>query len=242
MCRLCYQAAASQFCSSASRDRFRGSLWYVRNTYSSCLLDGAPQSVLHQLQYAGVSRFASNKRHDRGTEGSRSHLQGAYQVPRQMPCNRAFVRDPLDAGFIDAAFSFLFHKGSPVPMSPEPIIDWRSGCRTIPLQRAQDSYGCAMIADSGLVVREEELEVKKGVSCCSTIEGMYTKALFERGFHLKPRYCFLASSSFLRGAGGVPSGSAFPPLWSLRFSASGVYEKVQTARTRRALPRSGAWT
>ena len=48
-------------------------------------------------------------------------------------------------------------------------------------------------------------------------------ALLERGFRLKTHDCFPAAPSFLRGVDGVPSGSAFPPLWSRRFFASRIY-------------------
>ena len=49
--------------------------------------------------------------------------QGAYQIPRPMRSDRAFVKDPNAAGFIAAASSFLFHDGNAVPMSPNPFVD-----------------------------------------------------------------------------------------------------------------------
>ena len=67
------------------------------------------------------------------------------------------------------------------------------------------------------------LTVNKGLSSRIFIEAMDIPALLERGFHLKPHECFPAAPSFLRGVGGVPSGSAFPPPWSLRFFASSIY-------------------
>ena len=80
-----------------------------------------------------------------------------------------------------------------------------------------------MIADGGVVVTNEDWEVYKGLSSRPAIEAMDIPALLERGFHLKPHDCLPAAPSFLRGVGGVPSGSAFPPLWSLRFFASRIY-------------------
>ena len=50
--------------------------------------------------------------------------QGAYQIPRLVRCDRAFVSDPNAAGFIAAASSFLFRDGDAVPMSPNPFVDW----------------------------------------------------------------------------------------------------------------------
>ena len=55
------------------------------------------------------------------------------------------------------------------------------------------------------------------------METMEIPPLLERGFHLKPHDCIPAAPSFLRGVGGIPSGSAFQPLWSLRFFASRIY-------------------
>ena len=80
-----------------------------------------------------------------------------------------------------------------------------------------------MIANGRLVVTDEDWEVTKGLFSRSAIGSMDIPSLVERGFHLKPRECFPAAPSFLRGVGGVPSGSACPPLWSLRFFASRVY-------------------
>ena len=73
------------------------------------------------------------------------------------------------------------------------------------------------------MVTDEDWEVNKSLSSRSVIEAMNIPAVLERGFHLKPRECFPAAPSFLRGVGGVSSGSAFTPLWSLRFFASRVY-------------------
>ena len=62
-----------------------------------------------------------------GLNGARRALvricQGAYQVPRPMRCDRAFVRDPATAGFIAAASFFLFRDGDAVSMSPNPFVD-----------------------------------------------------------------------------------------------------------------------
>ena len=77
-----------------------------------------------------------------------------------------------------------------------------------------------MISGGGVVVTGEDWEVNKGLSSRSALD---IPALLERGFHLKPHDCFPAAPSFLRGVCGVPSGSAFPPLWSLRFFASRIY-------------------
>ena len=89
--------------------------------------------------------------------------------------------------------------------------------------RAPNSFEWAMIADGGLVITDEDWEVNKGISSRPTIESVDIPALLERGSHLKPRECFPAAPSFLRGVGGVPSGSSFQPLWSLLFFASRVY-------------------
>ena len=80
-----------------------------------------------------------------------------------------------------------------------------------------------MISDGGVVVTDEDWEINKGLSSHFAIEALDIPALLERGFHLKPRDSFPAAPSFLRGVGGVPSGSSFPPLWSLRFCASRIY-------------------
>ena len=79
-----------------------------------------------------------------------------------------------------------------------------------------------MISDGGVVVTDEDWEVNKGLSSCPAIEAMDIPALLERGFHLKPRDCFPAAPSFLRGVDVVPSGSAFLPLWSPRFFSSRI--------------------
>ena len=100
-----------------------------------------------------------------------------------------------------------------------------------------------MISDGGVVVTDEDWEINKGLSSRPAIEAMDIHALLERGFHLKPHDCFPDAPSFLRGVGGVPSSSAFPPLWSLRLFASRISgREVLTARTLRAPPRSGALT
>ena len=80
-----------------------------------------------------------------------------------------------------------------------------------------------MISGGGVVVTNEDWEVNKGLSSRPAIEALDIPALLERGFHIKPHDCFPAAPSFLRGVGGVPSGSAFSPLWSLRFFASRIY-------------------
>ena len=80
-----------------------------------------------------------------------------------------------------------------------------------------------MISDGGVVITDEDWEVNNGLSSRPAIVAMDIPALLERGFHLKRHECFPAAPSFLRGVGGVPSGSAFPPLWSLRFFASRIY-------------------
>ena len=157
--------------------------------------------------------------------------QGAYQVPRLARCDRAFMRDPKAAGFIAAACSFLFHDGDAVPMSPNPFVDWgqrlpnysAAASAANSRLRAGNSFEWAMISDGGVVVTDEDWEINKGLSSRPAIEAMDIPALFERGFHLKPHDCFPAAPSFLRGVGGVPSGSAFLPLWSLHFFASRIY-------------------
>ena len=157
--------------------------------------------------------------------------QGAYQIPRPMRSDRAFVKDPNAAGFIAAASSFLFHDGNAVPMSSNPFVDWGQRLPSYSAAasadhlrlRARDSFEWAMLSDGGLVITDEDWEVNKGLSSRTAIEAMDIPALLERGFHLKPHDCFPAAPSFLRGVGGVPSGSAFPPLWSLRFFASRIY-------------------
>ena len=157
--------------------------------------------------------------------------QEAYQVPRSARCDRAFVRDPNAAGFIAAASSFLFHDGDAVPMSPNPFVDWGqrlpsySAAASADNSRllARNSFEWAMISGGGMVVTGEDWEVNKGLSSRSAIEALDIPALEQRGFYLKPHDCFPVASSFLRGVGGVPSGSAFPPLWSLRFFASRIY-------------------
>ena len=80
-----------------------------------------------------------------------------------------------------------------------------------------------MISDGGVVVTDEDWEINKGLSSRSAIEAFDIPALLERRIHLKPHDCFPAAPSLLRGVGGVPSGSAFPPLWSPRFFASRIY-------------------
>ena len=155
---------------------------------------------------------------------------GAYQVPRPMR-DRAFVRDPVAAGFIEAAFSFLFRDGDAVPMSPNPVVDWSSRLPNYSTAASADNsrlrtrncFEWAMIADGGLVITDEDWGVNKGFFSRSANDAMDIPALLERGFYLNPRECFPAAPSFLRGVGGVPPGSAFPPLWSLRFFASRVY-------------------
>ena len=82
-----------------------------------------------------------------------------------------------------------------------------------------------MISDGGVVVTDEDWEVNKVLSSRSAMEALDIPALLELEFHLKPHDCFPAAPSFLRGVGGVPSGSTFPPLWSLRFFASRIYER-----------------
>ena len=74
-----------------------------------------------------------------------------------------------------------------------------------------------------MVVTDEDWEINKGLFSRSAIEALDIPALLECGFHHKPRDGFPAAPSFLRGVRGVPSGSAFPPLWSLHFFASRVY-------------------
>ena len=74
-----------------------------------------------------------------------------------------------------------------------------------------------------MVVNDEDWDINKGLFSRSAIEAMDIPGLLERGFHLNPHDCFLAAPSFLRGVGGVPSGSAFPPLLSLCFFASRIY-------------------
>ena len=141
------------------------------------------------------------------------------------------MRDSDAAGFIAAASAFLFRDGDAVPMSPNPFVDWgqRLPNYSDPASadnsrlRAGNSFEWDSIADFGLVIADEDWEVSKGLSSRSAIEAMDIPSLLERGFHLKLRECFLAAPSFLCGVGGVPSGSAFPPLWSLRFFASRVY-------------------
>ena len=156
---------------------------------------------------------------------------GAYQIPRSGRCDRAFVRDPNAAGLIVAASAFLFRDGDAVPMSANPFVDWglrlpsysaAAGADNSRL-RAGKSLEWAMIADGGVVFTDEDWQINKGLSSRSAIEAMDIPALLERGFHLKPLDCFPAVPPFLHGVGGVPSGSAFPFLWSLRFFASRIY-------------------
>ena len=157
--------------------------------------------------------------------------QGAYQVLRPMRCDRAFVRDPAAAGFIAAASAFLFRDGDAVPMSPNPFAGWGQRLPNYSAAasgdnsrlRAGNSFEWALIADGGLVITDEDLEVNKGLFSRSAIVAMDIPALIERGFHRKPRECFPAAPSFLHGVGGVLSGSGFLLFWSLRFFASRVY-------------------
>ena len=116
-------------------------------------------------------------------------------------------------------------------MSPNPFVDWGQRLPNYSPAASQDhsrlrernSFAWAMLSDGGLVITDADWEVHKGLSSSTAIEAMDIPALLERVFHLKPRDCFPAAPSFLRGVGGVPSGSAFPPLWSLRFFASRIY-------------------
>ena len=157
--------------------------------------------------------------------------RGLYQVPRQMRCECAFVRDPVAAGFISAASSFLFRDGDAVPMSPNsflycshrlPSYSAAASANSSRL-RARNSFEWAMIVDGGLLITDEDWGVNKVLSSLSAIEAMNIPALLERGFHLKLRKCLPGMPSFLRRVSGVPSSSAFPPLWYLRFFASRVY-------------------
>ena len=116
-------------------------------------------------------------------------------------------------------------------MSPNPFVDWSqrlpnyfaAASADNSRLRARNSFEWAMIADGGLVITDEDWEVNKGLSSRSAIETMDIPALLVRVFHLKPRECFPAAPSFLRGVDGVSSGTAFPPLWCLCFFASRVY-------------------
>ena len=116
-------------------------------------------------------------------------------------------------------------------MSPTSIIDCGQRLTNYSIQasadnvrlREWDSFEWTLIADRGLVVSAEDSEVTKGLSSRPAIETMDIPALLESGFQLKHRDCFPPAPSFLRGVCGVPSGSAFPPLWSLRFFSSPVY-------------------
>ena len=148
-----------------------------------------------------------------------------------MRFDRAFVRDPAAAGFIAVAAFFLFYDGDAVPMSPNPFVDWGQLLPnyTIPASasnscsRVRDSSEWVMIADGGLVITDKDWEVNKGLSYSSVIEAMDVSALLEHGFHPRPRECFPAAPTFLRRSGGVPSGSAFPLLWFLRFFGCRIY-------------------
>ena len=162
--------------------------------------------------------------------------QGAYQIPRRMRSDRAFVRDPAAAGFVAVASAFLFRDGDAVPMSPNPFVDWgqrlpnyfATASAANSRLRAGNSFEWAMISDGGVVVTDEDWEVNKGLSSIPAIEAMYIPALPERGFHLKPHDCFPVAPFFLHGVSGVPSSSTFPPLWSLRFFASRIYGRGGT--------------
>ena len=151
--------------------------------------------------------------------------QGAYQIRPPMRSDRAFVRDPAAAGFVAVASGFFFRDGDAVSMSPNRFVDWgqrlpnysAAASAANSRLRAGNSFEWAMISDGGVVVTDEDWEVNKGLSSRPAIEGMDIPALLERGFHLKPRDCFPAAPSFMRGVqrhqlDGIPSGSAFQPL------------------------------
>ena len=136
--------------------------------------------------------------------------QGAYQVPRALLFDRAFVRDQLAASFITATSAFLFSGGNRAPMAAARvgIAEWgqRLPDYVAPASAAKsrsrvtDSFEWAMITDGGLVITTEDWEVTKGLSSRPTIEGMSVSDLIDRGFHLDLRECFPPAPSMLRPA------------------------------------------
>ena len=170
--------------------------------------------------------------------------QGAYQVLRSLRCDRAFVRDPLEACFIAVASSYLYFKGDPGSETPlrTLIADWGGRLpnyvvpagATVSCSRQSDSFEWAMLIECGLVVTAEDWEITKGVSSRSALEEMSVSDIIDRGFHIKARECFPAAPCALRGVGCVPAGSSLPPLWSFRFFAEHVYGKGAPDGSRRA--------
>ena len=187
---------------------------------------------------------ASNLRVDCAQRALVRIFQGAYQAPRSLRCDRAFVREPLEACLVAVASAYLYSKGDPGPETPlrTMFADWGGRLpnyvvpagATVSRSRESDGFEWAMLIEGGLFVTAEDWEIAKGVSSRSALEGMSVSDIIDRGFHLEARECFPTAPGALRRICCIPAGSFLPPLWSLRFFAEHVYGKGAPDGSRKA--------